>query len=368
MIAPDILLTAGHVNPPLQQNAQVRLNHTHFLSTNFALEPVDKNTFGISAIVQYPDYSTISVDENVHDFNIFVLDGISDLPTVKLNRSRKLPRPGQQVTVVGMGSTSPDPATFVQTAAKTLQEVNLTVLSYKACLEQSGGDPARPGLSYKGRLYDGSMICTSGGPHNEKDACAFDSGSPLLVQNRHGETVLTGLVSWGENCADPYFPAVNARVSFAMPWVDRVVCALSKANPEDLVDFGCDSDDQYDDDDDYYWAAQMLPVRTQFRNYEKTYTAKSGTNAILALAAVAAVGIGAVVLRLANDGHPNSRLLRRRSSMMRHYGSTIRSGINGEEKLLSMHPAKASLERSNDRSPQEIIEESSSVKSYETFL
>jgi hypothetical protein len=359
LIAPDIVLTAGHVNPPLEQNVQVRLNHTRFSETNFALELPDENTYAISAIVRYPDYSTISGDENVHDFNIFVLDGLSDLPTVKLNRSRKVPRPGQIVTVIGMGSKSPDPANFVKSAATTLQEVELTVLSQRECLEQSGHDPSRPQLTYQGRLFEDSMICTSGGPHNEKDACAFDSGSPLLTKDRYGRAVAVGIVSWGENCADAYFPAVNARVSFAMPWVDRVVCAMSKAHPADLAEFGCDD---YGDDDDYYWAAQMVP----FRHYEQTYTARSGFNAMLALLTVAGVGIGAVALRLAQDGHPQTRLRRRQSSMMRSSVLGNRSSTHPvEERLLSTHPAKAAQERTKDRSPEDI---SSSVKSYDTFL
>ena len=359
LIAPDIVLTAGHVNPPLERNVQVRLNHTHFAESNFALELPDDNTYGISAIVRYPDYSTISGDENVHDFNLFVLDGLSKLPTVRLNRSRKVPRPGQIVTVVGMGSTSSDPTTFAKSAATTLQEVKLTVLSQSECLERSGHDPARPHLSYKGRLFEDSMICTCGGPHDEKDSCAFDSGSPLLTEDRYGRTVAVGLVSWGENCADPYFPSVNARVSFAMPWIDRVVCAISRAHPADLAEFGCD---YYGDDDDFYWEAEMVP----FRHYEQTYTARSGFNAILALLTVAGVGIGAVALRLAQDGHPNTRLRRRQSSMMRSSVLSIRSSVYpGEERLLSRHPAKAAQERSKDRSPEELA---SSVKSYDTFL
>jgi len=359
LIAPDIVLTAGHVNPPLQQNVQVRLNHTRFAETNFVLELPDKNTFGIAAMIRYPDYSTISGDENVHDFNLFVLDGLSDLPPVKLNRSRKLPRPGENVTVIGMGSTSPNPVDFAKSAATTLQEVELTVLSQSECLERSGNDPSRPYLSYKGRLFEDSMICTSGGPHNEKDACAFDSGSPLLTRDRYGRTVAVGLVSWGENCADPYFPAVNARVSFAMPWVDRAVCAMSRAHPADLVEFGCDD---YGDDDDYYWAAQMVP----FRHYEQTYTARSGINAILALITVAGVGIAAVALRLAQDGHPSARMRRRQSSMTRTNVPSVRSSLHpGEERLLSTHPAKAARERTKDRSPEELA---SSVKSYDTFL
>lgn len=336
LIAPDIVLTAGHVNPPLEQHARVRLNHPHFKSTDFGVDPPDDETFGITAIVQHPEYYTISWDENVNDFNIFLLDGFSKVPPVRLNRNPKIPHPGQIVTVVGMGSTSKDPATFVETAATTLQEVELEILSQEQCLKQSGNDPARPDLSYQGRIFEEQMICTSGGPHNEKDACAFDSGSPLIIHHHH--PVVVGLVSWGEDCADPYFPAVNARVSYAMDWIDATVCQLSKADPLLLTEFGCDSTDRS-------WKyAQMLSSSKDFHG------SSSGTHAMLALVAAAGVGLTAVAWRLAQDHrHPRRQSIR----------SSMRS-MSIDERLLSTHPSKAAKER-RPISPEE------PRKTYDTF-
>jgi hypothetical protein len=42
------------------------------------------------------------------------------------------------------------------------------------------------------------------------------------------------LVSWGEMCADPSFPGVNARVSFASDWIDAMVCEMSENPPSDF--------------------------------------------------------------------------------------------------------------------------------------
>jgi secreted trypsin-like serine protease len=42
------------------------------------------------------------------------------------------------------------------------------------------------------------------------------------------------LVSWGEMCADPSFPGVNARVSFASDWIDAMVCEMSENPPADF--------------------------------------------------------------------------------------------------------------------------------------
>lgn len=351
LIAPDIVLTAGHVNPPLEQPVRIRLNHSHFQNTYFGLDPPDDETFGIAAISQHPEYYTISWDENVNDFNIIVLDGFSKVTPVRLNRNPNIPEPGQMVAIVGMGSMDPDPAKFFETSATTLQEVELEILSQEECLKQSGHDPARPGLTYRGRLFGEQMICTSGGPRNEKDACAFDSGSPLVVQQQHHHhhdqlyPVVVGLVSWGENCADPYFPAVNARVSYAMEWIDATVCKLSKADPSLLTDFRCDSQG-------YSWKfAQMFSTTQRKDLYQSGGGASSGLNAILALVLAAGLGVVAIALRSLKDQHHP----RRHSIRM-----STRSMSIAEDRFLSMHPSKAAKERS-PVSPDE------SVKTYDTF-
>lgn len=240
LIAPDIVLTAGHCNPPLEQRVKVRLNHDTFQSTNFATEPADEETFTIETIQRNPDFYTISWDETVNDFNLFKLSGFSQQKPVKLNRNPNLPQDEAMVTVVGMGSTDPNPDTFVETSATTLQEVELKIISHEQCEESF--DPNRPDQAYKGRIFEESMVCTSGGPHNKKDACAFDSGSPLLLTSSNShvqQDTVVGLVSWGENCADPFFPAVNARVASAMDWIDKTVCELSEADPSLLTEFNC---------------------------------------------------------------------------------------------------------------------------------
>ena len=41
-------------------------------------------------------------------------------------------------------------------------------------------------------------------------------------------------VSWGMKCADENFPAVNARLSAVLDWVDETVCAWSMDPPADF--------------------------------------------------------------------------------------------------------------------------------------
>jgi hypothetical protein len=240
LIAPDIILTAGHVNPPLEQPVKVRVDHAQFQSTNFSMEPDDDETFSIVAIQRHPGFYTVSWDEAVNDYNIFKISGFSKQKPVKLNRNPSIPHAGDRVTIIGMGSMDPNPDTFMETAATHLQEVNLTVLSQQEC--EASYDPARPNTSYLGRVYKENMVCTTGGHLNHKDACAFDSGSPVLLTPSNSdqqEDLVVALVSWGEDCADPFFPAVNARIDYAMDWICQTVCNLTDADPSLLKEFDC---------------------------------------------------------------------------------------------------------------------------------
>lgn len=64
---------------------------------------------------------------------------------------------------------------------------------------------------------------------------AYDSGSPILIAGDTPEQdTLVALVSWGEECADPQFPGVNARVSDAFDWIRANICAMSDDPPPDL--------------------------------------------------------------------------------------------------------------------------------------
>jgi hypothetical protein len=56
----------------------------------------------------------------------------------------------------------------------------------------------------------------------------------IADKHTHNHLRLVGLVSWGEECADPDFPAVNARVSDASDWIDAMVCQYSEDPPKDF--------------------------------------------------------------------------------------------------------------------------------------
>jgi secreted trypsin-like serine protease len=137
-----------------------------------------------------------------------------------------------QLTALGLGWTRPDEPS----KANWLHQVNLTWIDNDVCANATDGED-----SYQGRI-DASHICTF---EPGKDSCAYDSGSPMIVtttnKNKkdgldHYQDYLVAQVSWGMECADEVFPAVNARLSTVLDWIDETVCAWSVDPP---ADFGC---------------------------------------------------------------------------------------------------------------------------------
>ncbi|XP_072940416.1 trypsin, alkaline C-like [Epargyreus clarus] len=64
------------------------------------------------------------------------------------------------------------------------------------------------------RTITDNMLCSGWLNVGGRDQCQGDSGGPLLHNN-----VVVGVCSWGEECALPRFPGVNARVSRYTSWI-----------------------------------------------------------------------------------------------------------------------------------------------------
>ena len=276
LIAPDIVLTAGHCAPSSSsyyQGIDLRVG-TYTLydydddssddhsnsgngSDNVRVDTGYESYYIVKAIV-HPKWQRLGDDEFRYDFAIIHLNvtdtnASSRRPYVRINRNDTYPVPTSSVTVMGMGMTDGhDPNTI----SNILHEVNVTVLSNDICSTKNNtniieggandGDDA-PFITYNGRIKP-THLCTWG---LGKDSCAYDSGSPVITKSRQqkeqhhavdehygygndNSDLLVGLVSWGEECADPIFPGVNSRVSYVSDWIDNTICEISKYIPDDI--------------------------------------------------------------------------------------------------------------------------------------
>jgi secreted trypsin-like serine protease len=212
LIAPDVVLTAGHDVSPEAVGMVVTIGA--YYSSVTALQPQGEPRT-VTRSIRHPGYDAIH-----NDFCLLFLDGPAEIaPPIPINRSPTRPKPHQKVTLLGTGTFNL--STSVRSVV--LQESSTWYIPNEKC--SKAFDPQR-GISYGGGFLDDTNLCTMG----NGDGCAFDSGGPVLADG-----VLIGLISYGVDCNDPVYPAVNARVSAVHEWIDRMVCRYSKYPPADFV-------------------------------------------------------------------------------------------------------------------------------------
>ncbi|KAM7385010.1 hypothetical protein PAMP_001111 [Pampus punctatissimus] len=75
-----------------------------------------------------------------------------------------------------------------------------------------------------GNRFTSRMLCAGSlSERHRVDSCQGDSGGPLVCQGEGGRWVLTGVISWGHGCGNPFFPGVYTRVSRFLRWIDKVI-------------------------------------------------------------------------------------------------------------------------------------------------
>ena len=158
----------------------------------------------------HPSYRAETVD---YDFLVMRLDSSVDMQPAALNEDGSVPANGEELTVIGYGTTT-EGASF---QPSTLQEVVINSIPTDTC-----------NVNYSGKINGATMLCAGVG--GGKDSCQGDSGGPLVVRNG-GAFTQVGIVSWGYGCADPAFPGVYSRVSGEVDWIKTQICALSSDPP-----------------------------------------------------------------------------------------------------------------------------------------
>eukprot|EP00986_Skeletonema_menzelii_P004434 scaffold1493_cov147-Skeletonema_menzelii.AAC.7 len=208
IIAPDIVLTAGHCN-----GAQQDLDIYRVVVGRYDLGETWKGrSIKMIREVLHPLYDVDSVD---NDFNVVQLaepireeEGVG---MVKLNSDGAVPVVGAATTVMGWGDTNP---------LEGETEVSDVLMETKVFAVFT---------SMKGKVTE-NMLCAWA---KDTDGCQGDSGGPLVVTgNTPDQDLLVGVVSWGLGCAEEEFPGVYSRVSAQHEWIREQVCGLSSAPPD----------------------------------------------------------------------------------------------------------------------------------------
>jgi secreted trypsin-like serine protease len=195
LIAPDIVLSAGHI----------ALNHMDNLTVKIGPYcPRDENetfaeTIRMERYVVHPQWNMTVGGLFTNDYMILKMAEKSSHMPVQMNRNASVPVDGSDVVITGVGWTmetilSPSPVVL---------EAEIMCISNEECA--SANDPLR-GLSYAGEI-DKTTLCTVSPPNTTRDGCAWDSGDPVIKKGEKPEDdLLVGLGSSGVGCADKVFP------------------------------------------------------------------------------------------------------------------------------------------------------------------
>ena len=169
------------------------------------MQPARPILLQVSAILSHPNYSSRSSD---NDIALVQLSEPSSKPIVRLITDEvegSLIPGGTTVRVQGWGAMDSQGYQY----PNQLQSVDVEMVDFNECNSRS---------RYNGVLSQ-NMIC-AGDIYGEQDSCYGDSGGPLAVY-ANGEWVLSGVVSWGYECANAQFPGVYARVSRYIDWISE---------------------------------------------------------------------------------------------------------------------------------------------------
>mmetsp|Transcript_30119 Transcript_30119/g.45445 ORF Transcript_30119/g.45445 Transcript_30119/m.45445 type:complete len:445 (-) Transcript_30119:239-1573(-) len=212
LIANDIVLSAAHCYSAFRKVELGRYNIDD--------EDEEFESYSVREKVRHPLYGSNSGSESF-DLMLIKLDGVSSLPSVRLNDDAGAPNvDGASLVVAGWGDV--DPRAYVQELADELREVEVKYVPNDECAE-----------AYGSNLITDDMMCAA---DIDEDSCQGDSGGPLIV-HAYGDDdpsndVQVGVVSWGTGCADPNYPGVYARVGEEYDWIVQNLCALSDYPPD----------------------------------------------------------------------------------------------------------------------------------------
>ncbi|XP_049631656.1 mannan-binding lectin serine protease 1 isoform X3 [Suncus etruscus] len=114
---------------------------------------------------------------------------------------------GTMVIVSGWGKQ------FLQRLPETLMEIELPIIGHHTCQESY--------VPLKKKVTS-DMIC-AGEKEGGKDACAGDSGGPMVTMDKEsGQWYLVGTVSWGDNCGKKDRYGVYSNIYHNKDWIQTV--------------------------------------------------------------------------------------------------------------------------------------------------
>ena len=152
------------------------------------------------------DFCLVETNDSIQIDRTFT-DSI-DLPT-------KSPSLSEQCAVAGYGTTA-----FGGPLSESLMKTNLNLMTDHICSEYISG------------FHPESEFC-AGYLAGGKDSCQGDSGGPLVCNDSQNRPILTGVVSWGNNCGLAFQPGVYGKVSIVREWINDTMNEIITSDSND---------------------------------------------------------------------------------------------------------------------------------------
>lgn len=188
------VITAGHCCDGMSHGDLKVKYGMHHLHEHDEFQGNDK----VKKIKMHPDYDSWTITNDICLLHLTKpLEFNDHVNKIALPVAGKEEEAGSVCTVSGWGTTSEGGH-----LASVLMKVDVPVVSDEDCRASYGENDVAD-----------SMIC-AGLDEGGKDSCQGDSGGPFMCG---GE--LTGIVSWGQGCAEPGYPGVYTQVSYFVDWV-----------------------------------------------------------------------------------------------------------------------------------------------------
>jgi secreted trypsin-like serine protease len=208
LVAPDVVLTAGHCVAGSGRNSSIGV-----LAGVTDLRSRDARTARSVEVVRPRAFRK---ETSGSDWALIKLDRRLGLAPVEL--ARETPRRRAPMLVLGWGQTRED-ATHQE---KELRFGWVNTIGDRRCAR----DYRRIGIT----LVEDQSVCA--GRHGV-DACQGDSGGPL-VRRVNGRWEQVGIVSWGLGCARRDYPGVYTQISTFRPAIRAAIRWLHREEGSEL--------------------------------------------------------------------------------------------------------------------------------------
>ncbi|KAF1335805.1 Serine protease family s01a, partial [Globisporangium splendens] len=203
LIAPEFVLTAAHCVSTSGGGGSIVPAYAS-VGSRYASEDADGEQIKVKSVLVHPKYDPKTFQ---YDFALVELKYISIQTPIMLDNERDADLyKTERLTLYGYSSPS-----SASTKLPAIQSLSLPLVDSAQCKKLVGD----------ANIDATTMVCAGG--EAQKDGCQGDSGAPLVQESNDPDQYLVALSSFGWGCGIAGVPAVYAKVSAAMEFIETHV-------------------------------------------------------------------------------------------------------------------------------------------------